>query len=283
MQPSTHRSAAPHGIQWYFTNSRELPFARHDHFRILQRRCNALLGTHPALTRNNLLDRLEAAPVTLSSFLDTMTQLAILWRQLALVREHHTLRLAEEVQHGAYLFMPIAVCFDAEGVPWCPPLPESGLGDPYALSERLHEYWGHWQKAFPELQDHHYAIRQAHVGTRSLCDFLDQYYNAADISTSIGTMVAIESAMSTDCWERLRRAAESACQREGRNQPMPGFLYTSEAHARLQARHALHLLEVYSHAGRIVEAEFFRAAKACLLKLSDFEQSQAQCLEALKH
>ncbi len=283
MQSSTHRSAAPHGIQWYFTNTRETPITKHDHFRVLQRRCNHLLGTHPALTRNSLLDKLEAAPVKLDSFLSTMTQLAILWRQLALVREHHTLKLAEEAQQTSYLFMPIAVCFDGEGVPWCPPLPETGLGDPYALSERLHEYWGQWQKTFPALQDHHYALRQAHAGTRSLCEFLDQYYNATDLSTSIGTMVAIESAMSTDCWERLRRSAESACQREGRNQPMPGFLHTSEAHARLQARHALHLLEVYSHAGRILEAEFFRAAKACLLKLAEFEQEQAQGLEFSAH
>lgn len=285
MQSSATRSALPHGIQWHFAAPRENLMSRHEPFRLLQKRCNHVLGQHPAIIDNPFLSKLEQLPVSLASFLEAMNQQAILWRQLVLVREHHALILAEggTFEEPPPQIQPVAVCFDQAGVPWCPPMPETGLGDPYALSDRLHEWWGGWQKGFPQLAERGYGIKQAAPATRKLCEYLDHYYNANDRSTALGTMVAIESALSTDCWDRLRLTGQRICLQLGQEFPAPGFLTTSEAHARLQARHALHLLAISSHLEEVDEAEFFRAAKACLECLGRFEQGQADLLQPELH
>lgn len=285
MQSSATRSVSPHGIQWHFAPQHDIHLPKHDATRLMQKRCNHVLGQHPAIISNDFLEKLEQDSVSLVSFLTAMNQQAIFWRQLVLVREHHALILAENARYPElqYSSLPVAVCFDSQGVPWCPPLPESGLGDPYALSERLHEWWGSWQNAFPMLEGRGYGLRQADPATRQLCEHLDSYYNAAGVATALGTMVAIESALSTDCWERLRRASQRVCDRMGRPLPAESFLITSEAHSRLQARHALHLLDMRCHSGDLEEDEFFRAVKACLTHLAAFEQAQAARLRPELH
>lgn len=286
MQQSTGRGVAPHGIQWHFAAHDDTRHPRHDPFRALQKRFNHLLGQHPAIIRNAFLDKLEEGSSGLSSFLNAMTQQAILWRQLVLVREHHALLLAEQHLYPETRFevLPVAVCFDGQGVPWCPPVPEGGLGDPYALSERLHEWWATWQRSFPVLADRSYILQQATPVTQRLCEYLDVHYNANDRNTSLGTMVAIESALSTDCWDRLRLGGEKLCLKWGKPFPMAGFFITSEMHARLQARHAMHLLDRHSHEEEGVDdTRVFDAIRHTLTLLADFEEAQAQVLQPDMH
>lgn len=286
MQESPGRGVSPHGIQWHFAAHQGMVPARRDPFRALQKRCNLVLGQHPAITRNAFLDKLEQGSWSLSSFLASLNQQAIFWRQLVLAREHHTLLLSERHQYPGSRSdaLPVAVCFDRYGVPWCPPVPEGGLGDPYALSERLHEWWSAWQHNFPALASSNYGMSAATPATRHLCEFIDRYYNAGDITTAIGTMVAVESALSTDCWERLRVAGEKLCRLLGKPFPLPGYLITSETHARLQARHAMHLLDEHCHLGFAVDDDtLFLAVRSCLTRMAEFEQAQADTLQPEMH
>jgi hypothetical protein len=281
MQQSAGQGVAPHGIQWHFAAHDDTHSPRHDPFRALQRRFNQMLGQHPAITHNAFLDKLEEGSCGIPSFLNAMTQQAIFWRQLVLVREHHALILAEQQLYPETRFevLPVAVCFDAHGVPWCPPVPEGGLGDPYALSERLHEWWATWQRSFPVLADRGYILELADPATLRLCEFLDRYYNANDPDVALGTMIAIESTLSTDCWERLRQAGDRLCQKWSKPFPMSGFFITSEMHARLQARHAIHLLDRHSHEeGGADDSRVFDAIRDGLSILGEFEQAQAALL-----
>jgi hypothetical protein len=286
MQQSSVRGVSPHGIQWHFAAHGDDVSPAHDPFRSLQKRCNHVLGQHPAITRNAFLDRLETSDYSLTSFLAAMNQQAIFWRQLVLAREHHALLLSEQhrFQEDRFATLPVAVCFDGHGVPWCPPVPDSGLGDPYALSERLYEWWRSWQYAFPALAASSYGLREATQPTQRLCEFVDRHYNAADDITAIGTMVAVESALSTDCWERLRQCGEKLCLHLGKPFPMPGFLVTSELHARLQARHAMHRLDERSHDGSSLDDDaLFVAIRSCLTRMAEFEQAQANMLQHEMH
>jgi hypothetical protein len=286
MQQSSGRGVSPHGIQWHFATHGDDISSAHDPFRALQKRCNHVLGQHPAITHNAFLDKLEDGGCSLASFLSAMNQQAIFWRQLVLVREHHALLLTEQKRFAVERFetLPVAVCFDREGIPWCPPVPESGLGDPYALSDRLHGWWRNWQQVFPALATKSYGMQDASPETQHLCEFIDRYYNSLDTITSLGTMVAVESALSTDCWERLRVCSEKLCTHLGKPFPMPGFLITSEMHSRLQARHAMHLLDERCHDGSNVDDEgLFVAIRSCLTRMAEFEQAQASVLQPEMH
>lgn len=286
MRESGQSVVSPHGIQWYFAAPRQAQTQRHDPFRSLQKRFNEMLGQHPAITRNTYLDILEEGHCSLPAFLHTLNQQAIAWHTLVRVREHHAARCAEQnlLTSLPADSLPVAVCFDSAGVPWCPPVPEGGFGDPFALDERLHEWWGAWQWSFPALAGKAYALGDASPATRALCDHIDQFYNALDPHVALGTMVALESALSTDCWERLRRAGERFCQRMGRPFPLSGFLITSEMHARLQSRHAIRLLDQRS--GELTQDEvavIFDAMRSLLDVLSEFDVDQAESLRGGQH
>jgi hypothetical protein len=93
------------------------------------------------------------------TLLSSVMQFGIFLRQLFLARQHHALRLAEyqpapEMDGGP----AVVVCFDAVGEPWCPSLPNMGIGDPYRLSDRLHDWWLAWQRQFASLGGKDWSI-----------------------------------------------------------------------------------------------------------------------------
>lgn len=277
-------SAAPHGIHWYSLERYQSDNLMAQSFRHIEKSYNQLLGAHPALTRNVLLNKLESTVIEFSSFITLIQQIAIFLRQLILSREAHVLALTERsdsISHTDYL--PIPVCFDVNGVPWCPPLSNYGMGDPFTLSDRLNTWWGECMEQFCLKGSDSCTLLEADVSTTYLCDYLDVNYSHQNASTAMGTMVAIESLLSTDFWSRLRASSERICKTAGVTLPLPAFFNTCELHSRLQARHVFHLLELQWQQSAVDEAEMFRATKSCLLMLSEFEQQQAQKLMEALH
>lgn len=270
-----------HAIEWHVAPASHIDAGHRAGFLELQRRCNNELCRHPALTRNLWLDRLEAALPAEPALLATLTQLAIFMRQLVLARERHTLMLTErqmllDGEGGA----AVAICFDETGLPWCPPLPGMGIGDPYILSDRLHAWWLSWQRAFPALATQDWSLRQGSPATRTLCNLIERDYNAADLSTALGVLVAIENGISTDLWQRLAKALRECCSLMGNNLPDAGFLPVAETHARLQARHGLYLVEAASVNDLLDEKAFFMAGTNALERLNDFWKEGGEALRA---
>ena len=270
-----------HAIEWHVAPAAHIDARHRAGFLELQRRCNNELCRHAALTRNLWLDRLESALPAETALLATLTQLAIFLRQLALAREHHALLLTEhqtllDGDGGA----AVAICFDESGVPWCPPLPGMGIGDPYILSDRLHDWWLAWQRAFPALAGQDWSLHQGSPATRALCALIERDYNAADLGTALGVLVAVENSISTDLWQRLGKALRECCSLLGVALPDAGFLPVAETHARLQARHGLYLVEAASVNDLLDEKAFFQAGINAMERLSDFWKEGGDALRA---
>lgn len=310
-----------HAIEWHVAPPPDADATHREHFLDLQRRCNAELCRHSALVRNVWLDVLEQCRPASHALLASMGQLAIMMRQLVLAREGHTLDLSHQADAQDPARVPlegsaaVVVCFDAAGVPWCPPLPGMGMGDPYVLSERLHGWWSVWQQQFPVLSEQDWSLRAAWPETRALCAVIDDCYNASDrlcghqngrssgdtngntshavsdgpnadasdavraMSTALGTMLALENSLSTDLWQRLGRSLSQHCDSMGVALPDAGFFAVAETHARLQARHGLYLLEAASLGDRLDEHAFFSAGFHVLDHLQRFWTTLAEAVQ----
>ncbi len=271
-----------HAVEWHVAPAAHVDPLHRAGFLDLQRRCNSEICRHPGLIRNPWLDRLESGSIVFASLLSTLQQLAIFMRQLVLAREQHTLQLTDgqalmESDGGT----AVVICFDENGVPWCPPLPGMGLGDPYALSERLHQWWSVWQRTVPHAPAG-WCMRQCEQATRELCDAIDVNYNAHDLSMALGSMLALENSMSTDIWQRLGRSLRQRCEENGTGFPDAGFFPVAETHARLQARHGLYLLEAASVHDLLDSDQFFLASQDMLDRLDSFWKMQAERLQ-LRH
>lgn len=268
-----------HAVEWHVAPAAHIDPRHRAGFLDLQRRCNSEICRHPALTRNHWLDRIEAGSAPFENLVCTLQQLAIFLRQLALAREQHALLLSDghtllESDSGT----AVVICFDENGVPWCPPLPGMGLGDPYILSERLHTWWSVWQRTVPQAPPG-WCLQQCGPITRQLCDAIEKSYNSSDLSTALGTMVALENGMSTDFWQRLGRGLRQRCQENNIEFPDSGFFPVAETHARLQARHGLYLVEAASVNDLLNEERFFQAGQSALEELDSFWKMQADTLQ----
>lgn len=269
-----------HAIEWHVAPASHIDARHRASFLELQRRCNSEICRHTALTSNPWLDQIESALPAEGPLLSTLMQLAIFMRQLVLARERHMLMLTErqmllEGEAGA----AVAICFDETGLPWCPPLPGMGIGDPYILSERLHAWWSAWQRSFPALTGQEWGLSQVSPATGRLCDMIERDYNAADLSTALGVLVAIENGMSSDFWQRLGKVLGHCCALMGKSLPDAGFLPVAEVHARLQARHGLYLVEAASVNDLLDEKAFFRGGLRVLDCLGGFWAAGGQALQ----
>lgn len=270
-----------HAVEWHVAPGAHIDSRHRAGFLDLQRRCNSELCRHPALTHNVWLDQIElfSLPPTLTNLMRSLQQLAIFLRQLALAREQHALNLNEDspLLEGD-CGTAVVICFDEDGVPWCPPLPGMGMGDPYVLSERLQGWWSAWQHNAPGI-GLDWDLQLGVDATQALCDVLAQHYNAADLSTSLGTMMALENSISTDFWQRLGRGLRRCSEVLGIRFPDAGFFPVAETHARLQARHVLYLVEGASVHDLLDEPRFFQAGFAALEKLDRFWQTLGDVLQ----
>jgi hypothetical protein len=267
-----------HAVEWHVAPAAHIDPRHRADFLDLQRRCNSEICRHAALTRNVWLDQIESTASPFENLLCTLQQLAIFLRQLTLAREQHTLRLTEgrtlmESDSGT----AVVICFDENGVPWCPPLPGMGLGDPYILSERLHAWWTAWQQTMPEAPPG-WCLQQCSEATRTLCDLIESEYNADNLNIALGTMLALENSMSTDLWQRLGRSLKQRCEGARVAFPDAGFFPVAETHARLQARHGLYLVEAASVNDMLDTGTFFHASQQALDALNDFWKAQASNL-----
>ena len=269
-----------HAVEWHVAPAAHIDPLHRAGFLELQRRCNSEICRHPALTCNLWLDGIEAGSMPFANLLCTLQQLAIFLRQLTLAREQHALGLTDghtllESDSGT----AVVICFDENGVPWCPPLPGMGLGDPYILSERLHTWWSAWQRTVPQAPPD-WCLRQCTPATRQLCEMIEQDYNASDFSSALGTMLALENGMSTDVWQRLGRGLRQRCEENGIEFPDAGFFPVAETHARLQARHGLYLAEAASVNDILDVERFFSAGQRALEQLDAFWKMQAEALQS---
>lgn len=267
-----------HAVEWHVAPAAHIDASHRAGFLDLQRRCNSEICRHAALTRNVWLDQIETGSPPFENLLCTLQQLAIFLRQLTLAREQHTLRLTEgralmESDSGT----AVVICFDENGVPWCPPLPGLGLGDPYILSERLHAWWTAWQQTVPQAPPG-WCLQQSSTATRALCDVIENDYNAEDLSQALGVMLALENSISTDLWQRLGRGLKQRCAAAGVPFPDAGFFPVAETHARLQARHGLYLVEAASVNDMLDIDLFFQASQETLDALHEFWKVQAEAL-----
>lgn len=276
--PVTRSRMRAHAVEWHVVPAAHIDARHRADFLDLQRRCNTELCRHQALTQNPWLDQIESGMVAFDGLMSSLQQLAIFLRQLVLARERHALLLTErssllESDSGT----AVVICFDENGMPWCPPLPGMGLGDPYVLSERLHQWWTAWQhSAGQTLQG--WSFQQGWPATQRLCDTIDTEYNASDTNTALGVLLAVENGMSTDFWQRLGRDLRQRCDEFGVAMPDAGFFPVAETHARLQARHGLYLTEAASVHDLLEVEPFFRAGLGALDRLNDFWRVMADSL-----
>jgi hypothetical protein len=277
--PVTRSRLRAHAVEWHVAPAAHIDPLHRAGFLELQRRCNNEICRHPALTRNLWLDRIEAGALVFENLIFTLQQLAIFLRQLTLAREQHALYLTEghtllESDSGT----AVVICFDENGVPWCPPLPGMGLGDPYILSERLHGWWSAWQRIAPQIPAE-WCLQQCSPVTRQLCDAIEKNYNCNDLSAALGTMLALENSVSTDFWQRLGRGLRRCCSENNIDFPDAGFFPVAETHARLQARHGIYLVEAASVNDLLNEEGFFTAGQSALEALERFWKTQADALQ----
>lgn len=269
-----------HAVEWHVAPAAHIDSAHRAGFLDLQRRCNSELCRHHALIHNVWLDRLESAdlPPTAHSLLHSLRELAIFLRRLALARERHAAALAGARCPESGCGTAVVICFDENGVPWCPPLPGMGTGDPHVMSDRLQAWWSAWRRTAPdELED--WTLEQATPATEALCSVVERDYNDADLSTALGAMMALENGISTDFWQRLGRGLRRCCEGLGLKMPDPGFFPVAETHARLQARHVLYLVEGASVHDLLDETCFFRSGLQSLAFLDRFWESLSQALQ----
>lgn len=274
-----------HAVEWHVAPPAHIDSRHRADFLELQRRCNNELGRHQALTHNAWLDQLErdGAPVVLEPLFASLSQLAFFLRELAQAREQHVRQLGQEMRRADSEYgTAVVICFDEEGVPWCPPLPGLGMGDPYVMSERLHAWWSAWRHNVPAplLEEDR---QQPAPATEQLCRLVTSAYNASTPGLSLGTMLALENGISTDFWQRLGRGLRRCCETLGVKFPDAGFFPVAETHARLQARHVLYLVEAASVQDRLDEEAFFQAGLAALEHLDRFWQAQSELLGSTAH
>lgn len=272
-----------HAVEWHVAPPAHIDSAHRAGFLDLQRRCNHELGRHHALIHNTWLDRLESSdlPPAPEALLQSVQQLAIFLRRLALAREQHAATLGRQAS-DADCGTAVVICFDENGVPWCPPLPGMGTGDPHVMSERLMAWWAAWKRhATASLAD--WTLEHPAPVTQALSEVVERDYNAADTSVSLGAMMALENGISTDFWQRLGRGLRRCCEGLGITFPDPGFFPVAETHARLQARHVLYLVEGASVHDLLDEAVFFRAGLDALGALDLFWESLGQRLQGAPH
>lgn len=278
MPPVMRSRLRAHAVEWHVAPAAHVDPRHRADFLELQRRCNSEICRHGALTRNAWLDSVETPGIPFDSLLHTLRQLAIFLRQLALAREQHTLRLSDEPPLlESEAGVAVVICFDENGVPWCPSLPGVGLGDPYIMSERLHAWWSAWQKTAPNLPKG-WGLQHCDPETRALCELIDRHYNSRDLSTALGTMLALENGMSTDFWQRLSKGLRQRCEENKVVFPDAGFFPVAETHARLQARHGLYLVEGACIADQLLADNFFSASQGALDQLNGFWKVQSDAL-----
>lgn len=269
-----------HAVEWHVAPAAHIDSQHRAGFLELQRRCNNELCRHHALIHNEWLDRLESSglPPALDRLLETLRQLAIFLRQLALAREQHALSLSDSTPLESDCGTAVVICFDENGVPWCPPLPGMGMGDPYVMSERLHSWWRAWQQSASEAPQE-WNLQQGTAATQQLCELVEKDYNASDLSTSLGAMMALENSISTDFWQRLGRGLRRCCEAMGLKFPDAGFFPVAETHARLQARHVLYLVEGASVHDLLDEQAFFSSGHRALEHMDRFWLQQSELLQ----
>lgn len=269
-----------HAVEWHVAPAAHIDSEHRAGFLDLQRRCNHELCRHHALIHNVWLDRLETTdlPPSAQALLLCLRELAIFLRRLALARERHATALAGKRSPDVDCGTAVVICFDENGVPWCPPLPGLGTGDPHVMSDRLQAWWSAWRRTVPdELDD--WTLEQASPATEALCGLVERDYNDADLSTALGAMMALENGISTDFWQRLGRSLRRCCDGLSLKMPDPGFLPVAETHARLQARHVLYMVEGASVHDLLDESRFFHAGLQSLAFLDRFWESLAQGLQ----
>ena len=262
-----------HALEWHVAPAAHIDSRHRSGFLELQRRCNQELGRHHALTHNVWLDALEAANATPQALhlLDALQQLSHVLAALAQARETHAASLkGNRADDSADCGTAVVICFDENGVPWCPPLPGMGIGDPGVMSDRQQA----WAKAWRHVVGRD-TVAPAAPATRAVCELVARDYNAASASVSLGTMMALESAISTDFWQRLGRGLRSCADTLGLKFPDAGFFPVAETHARLQARHVLYLVEGASVHDVLDEDLFFSTGLAALALLDAFWEAQA--------
>jgi hypothetical protein len=270
-----------HAVEWHVAPAAHIDSQHRAGFLELQRRCNSELCRHHALIHNVWLDQLESSdlPPELGRLLQSLQQLAIFLRTLALARERHAASLdgagnAADSDCGT----AVVICFDENGVPWCPPLPGLGMGDPHVMSDRLHAWWAAWRRSAAEAPES-LEPDQATDATRELCELVQRDYNSSSLSVSLGVMLALENCISTDFWQRLGRGLRRCCDALELKFPDAGFFPVAETHARLQARHVLYLVESASVHDLLDENLFFGAGLETLACLDRFWEAQAGILQ----
>lgn len=256
-----------HAVEWHVAPAAHIDSRHRSGFLDLQRRCNQELCRHPALTHNAWLDRLEASlsPPLPERLLACLQQLSRFLGLLSQAREEHARRLASDADVAEDCGTAVVICFDENGVPWCPPLPGLGMGDPGVMSDRLQAWWRAWRQGVGEP-----PAGPAWAATESLCDLVRRDYNSSSLSVSLGAMMALENAISTDFWQRLGRGLRRHCEALGLRFPDAGFIPVAETHARLQARHVLYLVEGASVHDMLDEDLFFAAGLEALGRLEQF-------------
>ncbi|HET8731772.1 MAG TPA: hypothetical protein VFM34_11775 [Moraxellaceae bacterium] len=266
-----------HAVEWHVAPAAHIDSRHRSGFLELQRRCNQELCRHPALTHNAWLDSLEAprSLPTAERLLDTLEQFGYLLSALAEAREAHAATLKEGRRDDcADCGTAVVICFDENGVPWCPPLPGMGMGDPAVMHDRLQS----WARAWRRVINREAAMPLVPT-TQALCDQVGRDYNAPSLSTSLGTMMAMENAISTDFWQRLTRDVRHCADALQFKFPDAGFFPVAETHARLQARHVLYLVEGASVHDLLDEEAFFRAGLEVLGHVEAFWEAQASLIQ----
>lgn len=262
-----------HALEWHVAPAAHIDSRHRSGFLELQRRCNHELGRHHALTHNVWLDALEApgAPPLHGQLLDALQQLSHVLGALAQAREAHAATLKDSpADDSADCGTAVVICFDENGVPWCPPLPGMGIGDPAVMSDRQTAWANAWRHVVGRD-----GVAPPAPATRAVCERVARDYNAASPSVSLGTMMALENAISTDFWQRLGRGLRRCAEALRLKFPDAGFFPVAETHARLQARHVLYLVEGASVHDQLDEELFFRTGHQALGLLDDFWEAQA--------
>lgn len=273
-----------HAVEWHVAPAAHIDSRHRSGFLDLQRRCNQELCRHHALTHNAWLDSLEASsrPLTLGVLLACVEDLAHFLSELFRARERHAGSLKQDSPHDCGdCGTAVVICFDENGVPWCPPLPGMGMGDPVVMQERLQGWLRAWRRA---ASGDIASSADLLPATTALCALVARDYDAMPLSQSLGAMMALENAISTDFWQRLGRGLREACEGLGLKLPDAGFFPVAETHARLQARHVLYLVEGASVHDLLEEERFFASGIAALERLDAFWAALAERLGgALQH
>lgn len=248
-----------HSIEWLSTpcisggRKGRTEIQRLNGFLRFQSQLNAELLRHPALTDNTLLDHLEGDSYSAGELAYLLQQLAIFCQQLMLSRQQHVLDLIERnrfEEEGAYYThtLTFAIVYDHAAQPQLhrphdKPLEPAALL--FEIAELQAEWFTDWQAALPSSLPLTTSLAQAAPATRDLCLCIDRDYTHPDATIALATMFTLESALSNDLWERLRRSLIRASRRLNLQAPTPNLLYLHEQMTRAEAQYAELLLEQY--------------------------------------